>query len=85
MNVVGFYYLASNYPHEYLWSQALLEYSGVSVPAPRFGASDCRSSGKSCAAHLVCFKSGLCTDDVGKHLSEISGTDVQYRRFTHNS
>ena len=83
--VVGFYYLMKSSHSECLWSQALLDYPGVSVPVPRFGASDCRTSGKSCAAHLVRFESGMHTDNVGEHLSEISGSDVIYRRFTSDS
>ena len=84
-DVVGFYYLATNSQNECQWSQALLDCPGASVPAPRFGASDCRNSGQSCAAHLVCFESGIHTDRVKKHLSEISGSDVIYRRFTSDS
>jgi Uri superfamily endonuclease len=81
-DVVGFYYLTSSLQNECLWSQALMDYPGASVPAPRFGASDCRNSGKLCSAHLVRFESGMHTDRVKKHLSEISGSDVIYRRFT---
>jgi Uri superfamily endonuclease len=37
-------------PLECLWSQALTRLPGTRVPAPGFGASDCRSG---CPAHLV--------------------------------
>ena len=39
-------------PLECAWSQALLALPGASVPAPSFGASDCRSG---CVAHLIYF------------------------------
>jgi Uri superfamily endonuclease len=84
-DVVGFYYLVSNSYSECLWSQTLMDCPLASIPVPRFGAGDCRISGKSCAAHLVCFESGMRIDSVKKNLSEISGSDVIYRRFVSDS
>jgi len=42
------WYLASERALEHTWSAALQKLPGATVPAPRFGASDCR-----CAAHLI--------------------------------
>jgi len=39
-------------PLECLWSQALVQDPGSSVPLPGFGASDCRLG---CPAHLIAF------------------------------
>ncbi len=41
------WYLASETTYEHSWSDALLALPEAALPAPRFGASDCR-----CAAHL---------------------------------
>ena len=40
------------------WAEALSELSGASMPAPRFGASDCR-----CAAHLFHFPTSPAKSD----------------------
>ena len=37
---------------ECIWSQALVALRSASIPAPRFGSSDCRAR---CRAHLVAF------------------------------
>ena len=42
------WYLASEGVLEHAWASALQALPGATVPAPRFGASDCR-----CAAHLI--------------------------------
>lgn len=44
------WYLASKRALEHDWASALQALPGATVPAPRFGASDCR-----CAAHLIRF------------------------------
>ncbi len=41
---------------ECIWSQALLCLPGAIVPAPGFGAADCR---RGCAAHLIAFPDGM--------------------------
>lgn len=47
---VGVWYSVGPDIRECIWAEALSELPGASVPAPRFGASDCR-----CAAHLLHF------------------------------
>jgi Uri superfamily endonuclease len=44
------WYTAGNCACECTWAQGLAALPGAHIPAPRFGASDCR-----CAAHLVHF------------------------------
>lgn len=44
------WYSASDIRQEHEWANLLISQPGASVPAPRFGASDC-----SCAAHLIHF------------------------------
>jgi Uri superfamily endonuclease len=45
---VGAYYAAGQERRECSWARALCGLPGASLPAPRFGASDCR-----CPAHLI--------------------------------
>jgi Uri superfamily endonuclease len=45
---VGAYYATGQERRECSWARALWSLPGASLPAPRFGASDCR-----CPAHLV--------------------------------
>lgn len=47
---VQVWYAVGNHERECTWAQMLAELPGASIPAPRFGASDCR-----CPAHLVHF------------------------------
>lgn len=47
---VDVWYALGERRRECIWAQALTELAGAYVPAPRFGASDCR-----CATHLVGF------------------------------
>jgi Uri superfamily endonuclease len=47
---VEIWYIAGNHKRECAWAQGLARLPGASIPAPRFGASDCR-----CATHLVHF------------------------------
>ncbi len=44
------WYIISETRHEHQWADALRSMPGASIPAPRFGASDCK-----CAAHLIRF------------------------------
>ena len=83
--VIGCYYLETNSRLECLWSQELINYPKAGVPVPRFGASDCRSSEKPCAAHLVWFKSGTHPESFQGILSVTSGSKVEYRKFTSDS
>jgi Uri superfamily endonuclease len=84
-DAIGAYYLTSDSHYECKWSQFLLSFPLVTIPAARFGASDCRRSKNSCAAHLVCFETGFHTNNVRDHLSKISGLKVVYRGYTANS
>ncbi len=54
--LAGCWYSLEGGSLECSWSQALLGLPGASVPAPGFGASDCR---RGCAAHLVAFLDGM--------------------------
>jgi Uri superfamily endonuclease len=47
---VGLWYAVGTRKRECAWAQAMTGLPGASVPAPRFGASDCR-----CPAHLIRF------------------------------
>lgn len=47
-NLPGAYYVESRERRECSWARLLLDLPGASLPAPGFGASDCR-----CPAHLV--------------------------------
>lgn len=50
---------------EHLWAVLLRHIAGCSVPAPGFGASDCR-----CASHLLFFNSAPSVEDFTKRLRE---------------
>jgi len=47
---VAVWYALGSRKRECVWAQAILNLPGASVPAPRFGASDC-----DCLAHLIYF------------------------------
>ncbi len=47
---VAVWYAIGDQKRECAWAEELFKFPGASVPAPRFGASDCR-----CPAHLVYF------------------------------
>ncbi len=85
MDAIGVFYLTSVFHYECKWSQFLLNFPQVIVPAAGFGASDCRKSKTSCAAHLLCFEAGLHAKNLCGHLSEISGLEVTYHNITSNS
>ena len=50
LSLIGIWFTTAPGNWECAWSQAILELPGVTIPAPGFGAADCRSG---CAAHLV--------------------------------
>jgi Uri superfamily endonuclease len=54
--LIGVWYSPILDPLECAWSQALLDLPGASLPAPGFGAADCRLG---CLSHLVAFTGGL--------------------------
>lgn len=47
---IEIWYAAGTRERECAWAQAMAGLPGASIPAPRFGASDCR-----CPAHLIFF------------------------------
>jgi len=47
---VEIWYAAGTQKRECAWAQTMADLPGAAIPAPRFGASDCR-----CAAHLIHF------------------------------
>ena len=56
-------------PLECRWSQELANLPGARIPAPGFGASDCRSG---CAAHLIVLPTGADPSDLIRNLLTIS-------------
>lgn len=50
--VIGYWYVISKLRLECLWAKALIEIPEISIPAPGFGASDCREN-PACSTHLV--------------------------------
>jgi Uri superfamily endonuclease len=55
-------------PWEHAWAGALARMPGVTLPMPRFGASDCR-----CPTHLFGFVSRPEVDDFQRRLGPIPG------------
>ena len=66
--------VAPHLPLECVWSQKLAALSGVNLPVPDFGASDCRSG---CRAHLVHIPAGgqqtlkAITDHMLTHIIQV--------------
>ena len=83
--VRGYYFLETELSLECQWSQTITSYPGVWVPVHRFGASDCRTREKPCAAHLVWFKSGAYSERIREVLSVLSSSKVTYIKFQSNS
>ncbi len=54
---------------ECMWSQAIYALPGVQVPAPGFGAADCRSG---CPAHLVLLPAGIGNEEIEHYLVQAS-------------
>jgi len=66
------WWLATETRYEHTWADALRALPGAVVPAPRFGASDCR-----CPSHLISFN-----DAPDSHtLAETSGMRLQRQVF----
>jgi Uri superfamily endonuclease len=55
---------------ECAWSQAFHALPGVSVPAPGFGAADCRLG---CPAHLLLLPARIQDVEIGRHLRPLGG------------
>ena len=68
----GFYAVGSP-ALECVWSTAVRACPGVVVPAPGFGASDCRAG---CAAHLVGLPEGLGVEDARRLLQDSGNRQV---------
>lgn len=49
-HLLGIWYALGTPERECVWARELRQLPEASLPAPRFGASDCR-----CRAHLICF------------------------------
>jgi Uri superfamily endonuclease len=68
--ILGGWYVAGPDPLECAWSQALLHMPGVAVPAPGFGAADCR---KKCKAHFLALPEGLSQREIAEILYTSAG------------
>lgn len=69
---------------ECAWSQALARLPGACVPAPGFGAGDCRARGRACAAHLLAFPAGISAANLVACLEQSGGfglLEVAYLRW----
>lgn len=80
--VVGCFYMVTNKPLECSWSQHMLGMPGAGVPAPGFGASDCRQVGSNCAAHLVWMPPGLDENAILESLPVDPDSRVVYKNFS---
>ena len=83
--VTGFYFIRSASRLECAWSQALINHPSARVPAHGFGASDCRDAKNPCPAHLVWLKPGIPQLKIREVLSQVSGSQVTFRKFTSDS
>jgi Uri superfamily endonuclease len=71
--LLGFSWSTSPDRLECSWSQALAWLSGACIPAPGFGASDCRSFGSCCQTHLLAFSSGIAPTSLCATLAGSAG------------
>lgn len=83
--VTGYYFIASKNRFECVWSQALINHPSTSVPVHGFGSSDCRGAENPCPAHLVWLNPGTHQITIRDLLTQVSGTQVTYRKFTCDS
>jgi Uri superfamily endonuclease len=65
--LAGGWYVTGRAALECTWSQSLAGMCGAVIPAPGFGASDCRCG---CTAHLVAFPGGADLANVSARLSD---------------
>jgi Uri superfamily endonuclease len=84
-HVTGYYFITSTSRLECAWSQALINHPSARVPAHGFGASDCRDSENPCLAHLVWLQPGTSQMKIREVFSQVSGSQVTYRKFTSDS
>ncbi len=80
--VAGCFYMVTNKPLECSWSQYMLGTPGAGVPAPGFGASDCRREGLNCAAHLIWMPPGLDVNLILDSLPVDPDSRVVYKNFS---
>ena len=78
--VKGYFYLETIEPSECAWSQFLIQDLEASIPAPGFGASDCRSKGNSCMAHLVRLDQSIDVNEIRSALSKNKESQIEYRK-----
>ncbi|MCZ7574838.1 MAG: GIY-YIG nuclease family protein [Ardenticatenaceae bacterium] len=71
--VRGFWYTVTTELLECRWSQLLAGLPQATIPAPRFGASDCRAG---CLAHLVALPAGADLSAVQAKLVTVAGASV---------
>jgi len=81
-SISGYFYLETLEHIECAWSQFLIQELEASIPAPGFGASDCRSKGNSCAAHLVRLDQCIDVNKIRDGLPKVQESQVVYRKFT---
>jgi len=81
-SVNGYFYLETTEHLECAWSQFLIQNLEASIPAPGFGASDCRSKGNYCTAHLVRLDRCKDVNKIRDGLPKVQESQVVYRKFT---
>lgn len=81
----GYYFITSDKRFECAWSQVLIDHPFARVPVLGFGASDCRDIENPCPAHLVWLLSGDHQMKILEVLSQVSGSQVTYHKFTSDS
>lgn len=83
--VLGYCFVVTREHLECTWSQALMTSPQASIPAPRFGSSDCKSKGSECASHLVLFQRGINCKRLQEFLSAeigLSPDKVGFAKFS---
>lgn len=86
--LIGFCYLETEQRLECLWSQTLASLPQACIPVPHFGNSDCKISGRSCAAHLVSFCLKITPQKLQEMLvavSDMSPSSLRYCTFIWDS
>lgn len=81
-SVNGYFYLETTEHLECAWSQFLIQNLEASIPAPGFGASDCRSKGNYCTAHLFRLEQSLDVNKIRSSLPKNNESKVEYRKIT---
>jgi Uri superfamily endonuclease len=76
-HLMGGWYAVGEGALECGWSQAVACLPGATIPAPGFGAADCRNG---CAAHLIAFSGGMEDAMVEKALGSFLGSATSLER-----